>query len=72
MKNVSARPGAKKKTFSKDEIVWLFDYILQYIQSPIFRDPIKDFVDQYCYGFESQNSENSFEQTEIHNVYLND
>jgi hypothetical protein len=69
MKNVSNRPQFKKKEKTKEEVVWLYEYILQYIQSPIFRDPIKDFVDQNCINFESNEAENSFEQTELHNVY---
>ena len=30
---------------------WMYDYILQTIRSPEFRNPIKDFIDDNCNTF---------------------
>lgn len=53
-----------------EDTEWKYEYILQYIQSPIFRTPIREFIDRNCICFESKDAENSFEQTEIHNVLI--
>jgi hypothetical protein len=39
----------------------------QYIKSPAFRVPIKDFVDENCNTFFGED-ENSFQQGALHNV----
>ncbi len=64
----NTKPSINKKVSVNEETIWLYEYVVQYIQSPVFRDPIKEFIDQNCINFESEESENSFEQTEIHNV----
>ena len=64
----NTKPSINKKVSVNEETIWLYEYVVQYIQSPVFRDPIKEFIDQNCINFESKESENSFEQTEIHNV----
>jgi hypothetical protein len=64
----NTKTSTNKKASVNEEIVWLYEYVVQYIQSPVFRDPIKEFIDKNCINFESEDSENSFEQTEIHNV----
>ena len=46
---------------------WLYDYISEFVKSPNFRVPIKDFIDENCHTFESL-EESSFEQTTLHNV----
>ena len=40
---------------------WYYDYILETISSPQFRNPIKDFIDKNCYSFVGT-EENSLEQ----------
>ena len=66
MKNV-----IENKSNTKGRNYWLYEYIVQYIESPIFRDPIKEYIDENCINFESEETENSFEQTEIHKVKMN-
>ena len=43
---------------------WYYDYILETISSPQFRNPIKDFIDKNCYSFVGS-EENSLEQGNI-------
>lgn len=46
----------------------MYDYVLQFIRSPLFRNPIKNFIDENCQLFDDQ-LENSFEHTKVHNKY---
>lgn len=61
-------------TYKKDNITvgaeddWVYEYISQYIKSPPFRTPIKDFVDENCNTFFSE-GENSFQQSALHNEF---
>ncbi len=54
-------------------LIWLkdvlYDYVLQFIRSPLFRNPIKNFIDENCQIFDNE-LENSFEHTKIHNKYM--
>ena len=43
---------------------WYYDYIVETISSPQFRNPIKDFIDRNCESFIGI-EENSFEQGKI-------
>ena len=49
---------------SNTENEWYYDYILETISSPQFRNPIKDFIDKNCYSFVGS-EENSLEQGNI-------
>ncbi len=49
---------------NNDENEWYYDYILETISSPQFRNPIKDFIDKNCYSFVGS-EENSLEQGNI-------
>ena len=46
---------------SNTENEWYYDYILETISSPQFRNPIKDFIDENCIVFVGE-EENSVEQ----------
>ena len=43
---------------------WYYDYIVETISSPQFRNPIKEFIDKNCESFIGI-EENSFEQGKI-------
>jgi hypothetical protein len=47
----------------KDE-KWVYDYIRQYLTSPIWRNPLLDFIEENCIIFEDT-EENKFEYTKI-------
>ena len=34
--------------------MWMFEYILQYMRSPLWKGPIQDFIDQNCSQFEEE------------------
>jgi len=42
--------------------------VLQFIKSPSFRGPIKEYVDENCVFFDGKD-ENSFEHTKLHNKF---
>lgn len=44
-----------------DDTEWIYDYVVQIIKSPEFRNPIKDFIDENCGTFIGTD-ENTFEQ----------
>ena len=56
---------------SKDngDLDWMYDYILQTIRSPEFRNPIKDFIDDNCNTFIGL-EENTFEQGDLHKKFI--
>lgn len=45
----------------------MYEYMVQYITSAMFRSPIKEFVEENCIYFEGE-EENNFNHTELHNV----
>ena len=47
----------------------MYDFMVQYLSSPIWRVSILDFVDNKCIVFDNQ-EENKFQYTTIHNVCL--
>ena len=47
-----------------------YDYISEYIKSPIFRNEIEEFVDDNCGTFFGED-ENSFQQYGLHRVNYN-
>jgi hypothetical protein len=49
---------------------WLYDYVTQYIKSPAFRTPIKDFVDSHCQTFHENVEENTFQQGSLHKQFV--
>ena len=51
------------------DLDWMYDYILQTIRSPEFRNPIKDFIDDNCNTFIGL-EENTFEQGALHKQFV--
>ena len=52
-----------------EDNAWMYEYILQTIRSPEFRNPIKDFIDDNCNTFIGL-EENTFEQGELHKQFV--
>ena len=48
---------------------WLYDYILSFLKSPAWRNPILQFMDEHCILFDSED-ENKLIYTEIHQVIV--
>jgi hypothetical protein len=51
-----------------DEHDWLFDFVLQFLESDKFDAAVMDFVDGKCFIFENE-EENKFEYTDIHKEF---
>lgn len=51
-----------------DELDWMYDYVLQIIKSPEFRNPIKDFIDDNCNTFIGL-EENTLDQGNLHKQF---
>lgn len=47
----------------------MYDLILQYLASPIWRNPISDFLDENCIIFDDE-EENKIVYQDIHKVSL--
>ena len=48
---------------------WIFDYVLQFLESDRFDAAVMDFVDEKCYVFDND-EENKFIYTDIHLEFL--
>lgn len=53
---------------SSDEQDWIFDFVLQFLESDRFDSEVMDFVDEKCAFFDT-GEENMLEWTEIHNEF---
>ena len=53
---------------SMDEHDWIFDFVLQFLESDKFDAAVMDFVDEKCFVFENE-EENKFEYTDIHKEF---
>lgn len=53
---------------SEHENDWIFDYVLQFLESDKFDASIMDFVDEKCFVFDSE-EENKFIYTDIHSEF---
>jgi hypothetical protein len=53
---------------SNDEHDWIFDFVLQFLESDKFDAAVMDFVDEKCFVFENED-ENKFEYTDIHKEF---
>lgn len=51
-----------------DEHDWIFDFVLQFLESDKFDAAVMDFVDEKCFVFENE-EENKFEYTDIHKEF---
>ena len=51
-----------------DEFDWIFDLLLQFLESEKFDAAVMDFIDEKCHFFESED-ENRFEYTDIHSDF---
>lgn len=63
--------GSKKEEEKKGEVpalpeedMWVYDFIKQYLISPIWKNPLLDYIEENCLVFED-NEENKFEYTKI-------
>ncbi|KAM3145218.1 hypothetical protein pb186bvf_002546 [Paramecium bursaria] len=50
------------------ENTWMYDLILQYLASPLWRNPISDFLDENCVVFDEE-EENKFSYQDIHKKF---
>ncbi|KAL4488789.1 hypothetical protein ABPG72_016442 [Tetrahymena utriculariae] len=50
------------------EDAWIYEYLLQYLTSPLWKVPIYEFLDENCIVFDDE-EENKFSYTEIHNKF---
>lgn len=48
-----------------EEQDWILDIVADYLASPVWKNPIIEFIDENCIIFEDS-EENSLEYTEIH------
>ena len=53
----------QEESLGKDEM-WIYEYVRQYLSSPLWRNPILDFLEEHCVVFEDK-EENKFEYTKI-------
>lgn len=51
-----------------DEHDWIFDFVMQFLESDKFDSSVMDFVDENCKIFDSE-EENKFEYTDIHKEF---
>lgn len=47
---------------------WIFDSIITYFKSPVYKNTIMSFIDEHCIVFDSE-EENKLEYTDIHNKF---
>ena len=59
-----SKEGAKEG----DEFDWIFDFVLQFLESDKFDASVMDFIDEKCVFFDSED-ENKFIYTEIHKEF---
>ena len=52
-----------------EDTEWIYDYVVQIIKSPEFRNPIKDFIDENCGSFIGED-ENTFEQGGLYKEFV--
>ncbi len=48
---------------------WILDSITEFLKSPIWKNPILEFIDKHCMGFDDE-EENKLEYTTIHKVNI--
>ena len=53
---------------SGDDYDWIFDFVLQFIESDKFDASVMDFIDEHCDAFDSE-EENKFIYTDIHREF---
>ena len=53
---------------SAEDHDWIFDYVLQFLESERFDASVMDFVDEKCFIFENE-EENKFEYSDIHKEF---
>ena len=51
-----------------DENDWIFDFVLQFLESDKFDAAVMDFVDEKCFVFDNE-EENKFIYTDIHHEF---
>ncbi len=48
---------------------WILDSITEFLKSPVWKNPILEFIDEHCIVFDEED-ENKLEYTAIHNVFI--
>ena len=59
----------KSRVTIPEEDMWAYDFVKQYLVSPIWRNPLLDFIEENCLLFEDT-EENKFEYTKIHKSFM--
>jgi len=49
--------------------LWQYEFLVQYLTSPMWKIPIYDFLDENCIVFDDE-EENKFSYTDIHKVMI--
>lgn len=57
------------KKRDKTDYDWMFDYIINYLRSPLWSQPVQSFIEFNCLIFESTD-ENKLQYTIIHNQFI--
>ena len=52
-----------------EDLDWIYECVLQVVKSPEFRNPIKDFIDDFCGTFIGL-EENTFDQGNLHKEFV--
>ncbi len=52
----------------ENEQDWILDTIVDYLKSPMWKNPILDFIDDHCISFDDED-ENKLEYTAIHSKF---
>lgn len=53
----------------ENDLDWIYECVLQVVKSPEFRNPIKDFIDDFCGTFIGV-EENTFDQGNLHKEFV--
>ena len=53
------KKSEKTKVVIPEDDLWAYDFVKQYLVSPIWRNPLMDFIEENCFIFEDS-EENKF------------
>jgi len=48
---------------------WLFDYVIEFLRSPIWQTPVNTFIDENCAAFSDDDAEHKLIHTELHSKF---
>lgn len=66
----SSFPESENVNLYLDFQDWMFDIIINFLRSPMWKTPIMSFIEENCIIFDTED-ENKLEYTGIHNVNFN-